>query len=197
MAWVLVAWDFNGKPALLGAVSGCVAGLVAITPAAGFVTPLASLVIGAVGGAVCYFAVAVLKQKLGYDDSLDAFGIHGIGGTWGSIATGIWATTAVNPDGANGLFYGETNLFFAQIISTIVAYALGIVGSYVLYKLVDHFISMRVDEAEEIAGLDLVEHGEQGYSGETIGGSPILGALENSSELLARTVMASGHSAVK
>jgi Amt family ammonium transporter len=139
----------------------------------------------------------VLKQKLGYDDSLDAFGIHGIGGTWGSIATGIWATTAVNPDGANGLFYGETNLFFAQIISTIVAYALGIVGSYVLYKLVDHFISMRVDEAEEIAGLDLVEHGEQGYSGETIGGSPILGALENSSELLARTVMASGHSALK
>ena len=197
VAWVLLEWNFNGKPTLLGAVSGCVAGLVAITPAAGFVTPLASLVIGAVGGAVCYFAVAVLKQKLGYDDSLDAFGIHGIGGTWGSIATGIWATTAVNPDGANGLFYGETNLFFAQIISTIVAYALGIVGSYVLYKLVDHFISMRVDEAEEIAGLDLVEHGEQGYSGETIGGSPILGALENSSELLARTVMASGHSAVK
>ena len=197
VSWVLAEWKFNGKPTILGAVSGCVAGLVAITPAAGFVTPMPAVLIGLIGGVICYFAVAVLKEKLGYDDSLDAFGIHGIGGTWGSIATGIWATTAVNPDGANGLFYGETNLFFAQIISTIVAYALGIVGSYVLYKLVDHFISMRVDEAEEIAGLDLVEHGEQGYSGETIGGSPILGALENSSELLARTVMASGHSAVK
>ena len=197
VAWVILEWNFNGKPTLLGAVSGCVAGLVAITPAAGFVTPMASIIIGLVGGAVCYFAVAVLKQKLGYDDSLDAFGIHGIGGTWGSIATGIWATTAVNPDGANGLFYGETNLFVAQIISTVVAYALGIAGSYVLYKIVDHFISMRVDEAEEIAGLDLVEHGEQGYSDGAMGGSPILGALANSSEILARTVMASGHSAVK
>lgn len=197
VSWVALEWYCTGKPTLLGAVSGCVAGLVAITPAAGFVAPLPAVIIGLIGGAVCYFAVAVMKQKLGYDDSLDAFGIHGIGGTWGSIATGIWATTAVNPAGADGLFYGETHLFTAQLISTAVAYALGIGGSYVLYKLVDHFLSMRVDEAEEIAGLDLIEHGEQGYSAGALVGSPILGALENSSELLARTVLDSGHSTVK
>lgn len=197
VSWVLLEWKVNGKPTVLGAISGCVAGLVAITPAAGFVGPLASVLIGLIGGAICYGSVAFLKQKLGYDDSLDAFGIHGIGGTWGSIATGIFATTAVNPAGANGLIYGETHLFTAQVISTVVAYALGICGSYLLYKLVDSFLSMRVDEAEEIAGLDLVEHGERGYATGALSGSPILGALSNSSEMLARTVMASGHSAVK
>ena len=197
VAWVLLEWRFDGKPTILGAVSGCIAGLVAITPAAGFVAPMPSIIIGIGGGAICYTAVAVLKKKLGYDDSLDAFGIHGLGGTWGSLATGIWATTSVNPAGANGLYYGETDLFVAQVISTAVAYALAICGSYVLYKVVDYFISMRVDETEEIAGLDLVEHGERGYAAEALGGSPIINALENSSEMLARTVMNSGHSTVK
>lgn len=189
LSWVVLEWIVNGKPTVLGAVSGCIAGLVAITPAAGFVEPMPAVAIGLIGGAVCYFAVAVLKDKLGYDDSLDAFGIHGIGGTWGSIATGLWATTAVNPAGANGLFYGETELFTAQVISTVVAYALAIVGTTIIYKLVSCFFEVRADEAEELAGLDIVEHGERGYGRSVIGGSSIMGSFEDSSEMLANTVL--------
>lgn len=189
VSWVLVEWYRNGKPTILGAASGCIAGLVAITPAAGFVKPMPALAIGLIGGIVCYFAVAVLKEKLGYDDSLDAFGVHGIGGTWGSIATGLWATTEVNPAGADGLFYGETHLLFAQIISVIVAYALAIVGTYILFQIVSHFMKVRADETEEIAGLDVVEHGERGYASAMMAGSPIAASLENSSEMLANTIL--------
>lgn len=189
VSWVLVEWKVSGKPTILGAASGCIAGLVAITPAAGFVEPLPAIIIGLVGGAVCYFAVAVLKDKLGYDDSLDAFGVHGIGGTWGAIATGLWATTNVNPDGANGLFYGGSELLVAQIISIAVAYALGIIGTYILYKIVSAVTKVRADEAEELAGLDIVEHGERGYARSVLTGSPILGSFEDSSEMLANTVM--------
>ena len=188
VSWVLVEWYRNGKPTILGAASGCIAGLVAITPAAGFVKPMPALAIGLIGGIVCYFAVAVLKEKLGYDDSLDAFGVHGIGGTWGSIATGLWATTEVNPAGADGLFYGETHLLFAQVVSVIVAYALAIVGTYILFKIVSHFMKVRADETEEIAGLDIVEHGERGYASAMMTGSPIA-SLENSSEMLANTIL--------
>ena len=188
VSWVLVEWYRNGKPTILGAASGCIAGLVAITPAAGFVKPMPALAIGLIGGIVCYFAVAVLKEKLGYDDSLDAFGVHGIGGTWGSIATGLWATTEVNPAGADGLFYGETHLLFAQVVSVIVAYALAIVGTYILFKIVSHFMKVRADETEEIAGLDVVEHGERGYASAMMTGSPIA-SLENSSEMLANTIL--------
>lgn len=189
VSWVLVEWYRNGKPTILGAASGCIAGLVAITPAAGFVKPMPALAIGLIGGIVCYFAVAVLKEKLGYDDSLDAFGVHGIGGTWGSIATGLWATTEVNPAGADGLFYGETHLLFAQVISVIVAYALAIVGTYILFQIVSHFMKVRADETEEIAGLDVVEHGERGYASAMMAGSPIAASLENSSEMLANTIL--------
>lgn len=167
LGWVLIEWSRSGKPTVLGAISGCVAGMVAITPASGYVTILPSLAIGFIGGAICYFAVAILKERLGYDDSLDAFGIHGIGGMWGALATGLWATTTVNPDGANGLFYGETNLFFAQIISIGVAIILAVVGSTILYKIVSNFVTIRADETEEINGLDISEHGERGYT-ETI-----------------------------
>ena len=163
--------------------------MVAITPAAGFVAPMPSVIIGLIAGVVCYFAVAVLKEKLGYDDALDAFGVHGIGGTWGAIATGIWATTEVNPDGANGLFYGETHLFVAQLISIVVAYALAIAGTYILFKIVSSFTSIRADEAEELTGLDIVEHGERGYARSVLSGSPMLGSFEDSSEMLANTVM--------
>lgn len=190
VSWVLVEWKINGKPTILGAVSGCVAGLVAITPAAGYVAPLPAIIIGLVGGAVCYFAVAVLKEKLGYDDSLDAFGVHGIGGTWGAIATGIWATTEINPAGANGLFYGETHLFTAQLISIIVAYILAVAGSFILYRIVGSFMEIRADETEELTGLDIVEHGERGYARSVLTGSPLLGAFEDSSEMLANTVHA-------
>ncbi len=189
VSWVLVEWKFNGKPTILGAVSGCVAGLVAITPAAGFVTPMPAVLIGLIGGVICYFAVAVLKEKLGYDDSLDAFGVHGIGGTWGAIATGLWATTEVNPAGANGLFYGDTHLFTAQLISIVVAYALAIGGSFVLYQLVHSFMETRADEAEELTGLDIIEHGERGYTRGVLTSSPLLGSFETSSEMLANTVM--------
>ena len=175
VAWVLAEWIHNGKPTILGAASGCIAGLVAITPAAGFVAPMPSLIIGLVGGIVCYFAVAVLKGKLGYDDALDAFGVHGIGGTWGAIATGLWATKTVNPAGADGLFYGG-DLLTAQLISIVVAYALAIVGSYVLFKIVSAFMQVRADENEEVAGLDIVEHGERGYAQAIMTGSPLLSA---------------------
>lgn len=189
VSWVLTEWKINGKPTILGAASGCIAGLVAITPAAGFVAPMPAVIIGLVGGIVCYFAVAVLKEKLGYDDALDAFGVHGIGGTWGAIATGIWATTDVNPAGANGLFFGETHLFTAQLISIVVAYVLAIAGSYILYKVVSCIMDVRADETEELTGLDISEHGERGYSRSVLTGSPMMGAFEDSSEMLANTVM--------
>lgn len=172
LGWVIPEWIRHGKPTIIGAVSGAVAGLVAITPAAGFVDVLPSIAIGFIGGAVCYTAVAVLKERLGYDDSLDAFGVHGIGGMWGAIATGLWATTAINPDGANGLFYGETDLLMAQIISMIVAIILAVIGSTILYKFVDAITPLRADENEEISGLDLIEHGERGYTAEIFTGAP-------------------------
>ena len=181
VSWVLIEWIANGKPTILGAASGCIAGLVAITPAAGFVAPLPAVIIGAISGVVCYFAVAVVKVKLGYDDSLDAFGIHGIGGTWGSIATGLWASTEVNPAGANGLFYGETHLLFAQVVSVVVAFALAIVGSFILYKIVTAFTTMHTDAAEETAGLDIIEHGERGYNHALSTGSPFGEALQQPS----------------
>ena len=172
LGWVLPEWIRSGKPTILGAVSGGIAGLVAITPAAGYVTILPSLIIGAVGGVICYCSVAILKEKFGYDDSLDAFGVHGVGGMWGAVATGIWATTAINPDGADGLFYGDTNLFFAQIISIVVAIIFAVVGSTVLYKIVNSIIPLRVDETEEILGLDVAEHGENGYNAGLFSGAP-------------------------
>ncbi len=172
LGWVLPEWKRGGKPTLLGAVSGGIAGLVAITPAAGYVTILPSLAIGLIGGGICYCAVAILKERLGYDDSLDAFGIHGIGGMWGAVATGLWATTSVNPAGANGLFYGETNLFFAQIISIGVAIIFAVIGSAVLYKIVNAITELRADESEEISGLDITEHGERGYNVGLFTGTP-------------------------
>ena len=189
LSWVVTEWRISGKPTILGAASGCIAGLVAITPAAGFVAPLPSVIIGLVGGVVCYFAVAVLKEKLGYDDALDAFGVHGIGGMWGALATGIWATTEINPDGANGLFYGESHLFIAQLISIGVAVVLAVVGTTILYKLVSLVTDARASEAEELTGLDIIEHGERGYARSILGGSPIMGSFEDSSEMLANTVL--------
>lgn len=175
LGWVLVEWIRSDKPTILGAVSGVIAGLVAITPAAGYVTVLPSVAIGLIGGGVCYTAVAIVKEKFGYDDSLDAFGVHGVGGMWGAIATGLWATTAVNPDGANGLFYGETNLFVAQIISIGVAVIFAVVGSTVLYKVVNALVALRANDDEEITGLDLTEHGERGYNAGLFAGAPSFG----------------------
>ena len=164
LGWVIPEWIRQGKPTVIGAVSGAVAGLVAITPAAGYVDVLPSIAIGFIGGSICYSAVAILKEKFGYDDSLDAFGVHGVGGMWGAVATGLWATTQINPAGANGLFYGETDLFIAQIISIFVAIVFAVVGSTILFKIVSKFIEIRADEDEEVIGLDVYEHGERGYN---------------------------------
>ena len=163
VGWVLVERYHRGKPTVLGAVSGGVSGLVAITPAAGFVTPVAAIPIGFIGAICCYVAVAILKSKFGYDDSLDAFGIHGVGGMWGAIATGLFATMTVNPDGADGLFYGG-NLLIPQLISLVVAIALAITGTVVIFKVVSYFMDMRVSISAESLGIDISEHGEGAYN---------------------------------
>ena len=163
VGWVLVERYHRGKPTVLGAVSGGVSGLVAITPAAGFVTPVAAIPIGFIGAICCYVAVAILKSKVGYDDSLDAFGIHGVGGMWGANATGLFATVSVNPDGADGLFYGG-NLLIPQLISLVVAIALAIIGTTIIFKVVSLFMDMRVSISAESLGIDISEHGESAYN---------------------------------
>ena len=163
VGWVLAERYHRGKPTVLGAVSGGVAGLVAITPAAGFVTPVAAIFVGLIGAICCYVAVAILKNKLGYDDSLDAFGIHGVGGRWGAIATGLFATVSVNPDGADGLFYGG-DLLLPQLVSIIVAVLFSIIGTVVIFKVVSLFMDMRVSIGAESLGVDISEHGEEAYN---------------------------------
>lgn len=169
LAWLLVEWSHYGKPTSVGAASGAVAGLVAITPAAGFVTPLASIIIGLIGGALCYNSVALLKAKLGYDDALDAFGIHGIGGTWGAVATGLFATTTINEAGANGLFYGDGSLLTKQLIAVAATYAMAAVSTFLILKLVSLIVPLRASQEEEEAGLDQSLHGEEGYRDYSLG----------------------------
>ena len=164
IAWVIVERLYRGKSTMLGAASGAVAGLVAITPGAGFVTPLASIFIGLVGGAICYMAISIIKAKYGYDDALDAFGCHGIGGTWGALATGIFATTTVNPVGADGLFYGNASLLGIQAVSVGITVVFVVIATYLIIKVVGLFMKLRVSEEEESTGLDLSLHGEKAYS---------------------------------
>lgn len=163
VGWVLAEQYHRGKPTVFGTVSGGVSGLVAITPAAGFVTPVAAIFVGLIGAVCCYAAVAILKNKLGYDDSLDAFGIHGIGGIWGAIATGLFATITVNPDGANGLFYGG-NLLLPQLISIAAAVIFSVIGTVVIFKVISLFMDMRVSIGTESLGVDISEHGEEAYN---------------------------------
>ncbi|WP_096233569.1 ammonium transporter [Thermoanaerobacterium sp. RBIITD] len=164
IGWVLTEWKLSGKPTLLGAVSGAVAGLVAITPASGYVTPVAAIVIGIISGIICFISVNYIKHKFGYDDSLDAFGIHGVGGTWGALATGLFATKAINPAGSNGLFYGNPNQLLTQLISVIVTYVFAGLMSFIILKFISLFMDLRVTKEEEEAGLDIVEHGEEAYN---------------------------------
>lgn len=163
LGWMAAEWSTRGKPTGLGIASGAVAGLVAITPACGFVTPLASIFIGGLAGALCYGACN-LKSRFGYDDSLDVVGIHGVGGTTGALLTGIFATTAVNPDGADGLLAGNSWQFMVQVISIAATMAYCFGGAYILLKIVDAVIGLRVDEEDEVSGLDLSQHGENAYS---------------------------------
>lgn len=186
VSWVITEWLHRGKPTVLGVASGCVAGLVAITPAAGFVTPGASIIIGLLSGIVCYGAVSVVKHRFGYDDSLDAFGVHGVGGTWGSIATGLFATKAVNPAGADGLFYGNADQLATQLIATGASWVFAAVMTFVILKALSMVMKLRVDEEAESAGLDLSEHGERGYAyQDLVAGFPISQATAVSEEGLA------------
>lgn len=169
-SWVVAEWIRHGKPTVLGAASGAVAGLVAITPASGFVDPMASIITGLVAGVVCYLAVSVLKAKLGYDDSLDAFGVHGIGGTWGALATGLFANPSVNELG-QGLFYGNPNQVVIQIISIVASWAIAAVGTFVILKVVGAVIKLRASDEEQDAGLDITQHGEDAYT-DFVSGSP-------------------------
>ncbi|WP_188388767.1 ammonium transporter [Priestia taiwanensis] len=163
IGWIICEWFVTKKPTILGAVSGAVSGLVAITPACGFVTPLSALIIGLLGGGICFFAVSCMKKKFGYDDALDAFGCHGIGGTWGGIATGIFATTSVNSAGADGVLYGDWSLLWKQLITIGATYVFAATMTFVIIRVIHLFIKVRVDEEDETVGLDLALHGEKAY----------------------------------
>jgi len=163
LSWVFAEWLHHGRPTVLGAASGAVAGLVAITPAAGFVSPLSSIVIGLVAGVLCYLAVSVVKKKLGYDDSLDAFGVHGFGGTWGALATGIFASKAVNEAGADGLLFGNPAQLGIQAAGVAATIAFAAVATLIILKAVGLVTRLRATEEEEELGLDLTIHGEDAY----------------------------------
>jgi Amt family ammonium transporter len=167
IGWVMMEW-ISGKPSVLGAISGAVAGLVVITPASGFVGPGASMLMGFVGGVACYFMVVKVKHKLGYDDSLDAFGVHGIGGTVGAILTGVFASRAINPgiaEGKAGLLEGNAMQVVNQTIGSLIAYGFAVVGTLVILKICDVVCGgVRVEEHHEVEGLDLALHGEEGYN---------------------------------
>lgn len=160
LAWMFAEWAYRGKPTLLGAASGAVAGLVAITPAAGFVGPISSIIIGLGAGVICYFGI-IMKAKLGFDDALDVFAVHGLGGTWGALATGLFANEVYG--GANGLFFGNPGQLMKQIVAVGATYALAIIGTFIILKIVDVVIGLRVSEEEERTGMDISQHNESGY----------------------------------
>jgi ammonium transporter, Amt family len=172
LGWLVIEWIRQGKPTVLGGVSGAVAGLVAITPASGFVTPMSALIIGFIAGVVCYFSVTGLKKALGYDDSLDAFGVHGVGGFTGAILTGVFANSAVNTvfkdaqGGAlpSGLIEGNPKQVLNQLIASLIAIVMTLVGSFIILKVVDLIVGVRISGEDEVTGLDLSQHGEEGYN---------------------------------
>ena len=169
LAWLLAEKMRDGKPSTLGGITGAVAGLVAITPASGFVTPMAALIIGAAAGFICYWAVAILKSKLGYDDSLDAFGVHGVGGTVGALLTGVFANSMVQeapggPGVAAGLLEGNAQQFVNNGLAALLTWVLAAVGTIIILKVVDAVVGLRVSEADELTGLDISQHGEEAYN---------------------------------
>jgi Amt family ammonium transporter len=162
MAWMFMSWSFEGHPSALGAASGAVVGLAAITPASGFVTPLAAIIIGAGAGVFCFLAVR-FRSKVNVDDSLDVWACHGVGSTWGVLATGLFATVAVNSRGANGLFYGNPHQFLTQLLAVAVVWAYSFIATWVILKILSATMGLRLKAGEEIAGLDLSQHGEEAY----------------------------------
>ena len=165
VGWVACEWIIYKKPTALGIVSGAIAGLVAITQGAGFVSPISAMFMGLVGGALSFFAIAVLKRKLGYDDALDAFGCHGVAGIWGSIATAIFASKAINPAGADGLIYGNFALLKAHLISTCATALYAATVTFIILKIMSFVMNIRVTSNQEAEGLDISLHGEEAYSG--------------------------------
>lgn len=164
LIWLFIEWAQHGKPTLLGICSGAVAGLVAVTPAAGFVSPLASIIIGVGAGTFCYYAVSVLKPRLGYDDSLDVFGIHGVGGTWGAIATGLFCSTGVNGGGTDGFFFGNPGQMIPQLIGAGATWVLAGGATFIILKILEGIMGLRVGDREEEVGLDLTLHSESAYT---------------------------------
>jgi Amt family ammonium transporter len=163
VTWTTVSWASSGRPSVVGAACGAVAGLVAITPAAGFVTPAAAIIIGLGAGVFCFYAVKLVKARLGVDDALDVVGVHGIGGTWGALATGLFATKAINPAGADGLFYGNPQQLLIQLVAVAATWVFSGVLTFAILKLVDMTVGLRVSEVEEEHGLDTSQHGELAY----------------------------------
>ncbi len=160
--WIMIEWWHHGRPTALGAATGAVAGLAAVTPASGYIGPLSAMAIGIVVSVICYFAIT-LKNKFRYDDSLDVFGVHGVGGIWGVIAVGLFASTAVNPAGANGLFHGSMALLYKQLIGILAIGGYSFVVTFILLKVIRLITPLRVDASDEEEGLDLSQHGEIGY----------------------------------
>jgi Amt family ammonium transporter len=160
---MFMEWIHRGKPTTLGAASGAVAGLVAITPGSGFVGPISAIIIGGLAGIICYGGV-LLKSRLGYDDSLDVVGIHGLGGSWGALATGLFASKAVNPNGANGLFFGNPGQLWIQFVSVIASMVFAFVMTLIILKVVDLIIGLRVTEEDEVRGMDVSLHNEAAYT---------------------------------
>ena len=164
LSWMMMDVLMAEKPTLVGCVTGLVVGLVAITPGAGFVPIWASLIIGFIGSPICYFMISKVKQKFGYDDALDAFGCHGIGGVWGGLATGLFTQTSINSVAKwNGLFFGDTHLFIVQVISILVTIVVAVVGTLICIAIVRLFTPLRVEKRDEQVGLDLSEHNETAY----------------------------------
>jgi Amt family ammonium transporter len=164
ITWMTVSWLHKGSPSVLGAAAGAVAGLVAITPASGFVAPAGALLIGLGAGIVCYWAVIWIKHVVGVDDALDVFGVHGVGGTWGALATGLFATVAVNSGGPNGLFYGNPAQVLPQIVAILASWIWAGGCTFVILKVLDATIGLRVPREHELAGLDASIHGEPAYA---------------------------------
>ncbi|MCX5680949.1 MAG: ammonium transporter [Candidatus Omnitrophica bacterium] len=164
LSWMLLEWIRNGKPTVFGIVTGCIAGLATITPASGFVSVGSALIIGVLASVACFIGVAIVKPKFGYDDSLDAFGVHGIGGILGTLCVGLFASKAVNAAGADGLFYGNPQQFFIQLFGIGVTIAYVAVVTLVIYKFVDVFFGVRVRDNDEMMGLDLTQHRERAYT---------------------------------
>jgi ammonium transporter, Amt family len=163
LSWMIAEWVCRGNPTVLGAASGAVAGLATITPASGFVGPISAIIIGLVAGALCYYAIN-LKSKFGFDDSLDVVGVHGVGSTWGILATGLFASKAINSAGNDGLFFGNPSLIGIQALSAVSVWVYSFVATLIILKILDWTMGLRVSEEHEVNGLDLSQHGEAGYS---------------------------------